>query len=788
MRSRILLTLLVVVLLLAAVAFGMGRWWVGRAFPQTSGTLQLAGLDGPVEVRRDEWGVPHLYATTLHDLYFAQGVVHAQDRLWQMDFQRRVGLGRLSELLGEPTIETDRFLRTIGTHRAAQQDYDALSDEAKAVLQAYADGVNAYASTHPVLPLEYQLLQAEWEPWQPVHTLAWAKMMQWDLSSNWSEELFRPRLVEQVGPERAALLLRDGTQVGAPLTHSIGEPDLAALEATLRCANLGSGSNAGRGSNAWVVSGQNTATGRPLLENDPHLGPGMPSIWYEIGLHAPGMDVVGASLPGAPAVIIGHNANIAWGVTTLPLDTQDLFIERLSEDGTRYEWQGEQLSLTTRQETIRVNGGEAVTFEVRESRHGPLLNDVVEGLEMPLAFYWRATAEPTHLFEAVLGLNHAADRDDFLAALEQWDSPPQNFVYADVSGTIGYVAAGELPIRPAAGGVLPQPGWTGEWEWQGTVPLGEMPQQWNPPEGYLVTANDNPFPEDFPYYTGTDWAAPYRATRIRQMIEASDALTPDDFQTMQRDVTSLPAPKLVPLLVALPTADIVVQRAQEQLSTWNFQLEGDLPGAGIYEVTYGFVVRHLLADELGDDLLESYLGYTQDHLLLVSELLDEPDHALWDDTRTPEQERRDDILLRALLDANEWLGRRFGSVPHEWFWNRLHTVTFDHPIGEVEPLDRIFNRTLEASGDRTTVNAIGFTYSEGYEANNVPSYRQIVDVGAWENSRMLHTTGQSGHPFHPHFDDMLDEWQHVELGPMYWTDEQTTNASQGRTLRLEPAP
>jgi penicillin amidase len=191
---------------------------------------------------------------------------------------------------------------------------------------------------------------------------------------------------------------------------------------------------------------------------------------------------------------------------------------------------------------------------------------------------------------------------------------------------------------------------------------------------------------------------------------------------------------------------------------------------------------------LGHDLLESYLGYTQDHLRLVSELLDEPDHALWDDARTPEREARDDILLRALLDANEWLGRRFGSVPHEWFWNRLHTVTFDHPIGEVKPLDRIFNRTLEANGDRTTVNAIGFTYSEGYAANNVPSYRQIVDVGAWENSRMLHTTGQSGQPFHPHFDDMLDEWQRVELAPVYWTDEQTTDASQGRILRLEPTP
>lgn len=793
MRTRRLFTLLLVLAILLVAVLGGGRWWVGRAFPQTSGTLQLAGLDAPVEVRRDEWGVPHLYATTPHDLYFAQGVVHAQDRLWQMDFQRRIGLGRLSELLGDPTVETDTFLRTIGTHIAAQRDYDALGDEARAALQAYAEGVNAYVAAQPVLPLEYQLLGAEWEPWQPVHTLAWAKMMQWDLSSNWSEELFRPRLTERVGPEIASFLLRDGTEVGAPAALAIGQPSLAALEASLGLVNIGLGSHTGRGSNAWIVSGERTASGRPLLENDPHLGPGMPSIWYEIGLHAPGLDVVGASLPGAPAVIIGHNAHIAWGVTTLALDTQDLFIERLSDGGTTYEYQGAQVPLTVRDETIRVSGGEDVTVTVRETRHGPLLNDVIDGLTEPVAFQWRATAEPTHLIEAVLGLNRATGRDSFLAALEQWDSPPQNFVYADDTGTIGYVAAGHLPIRPGEGGMLPQPGWTGEGEWQGTVPLAEMPQRWNPPEGFLVTANDNPFPTDFPYYTGTDWATPYRAARITEMLEASDALTPDDFEAMQRDVLSLAAPKLVPLLVALPTDDIVVQRVQEQLSTWNYQVEGDLPGAGIFEVAQGFAVCNMLTDELSDELLEDYLTYTADHFMLLSELLDEPEHALWDDTRTAQIETRDDILLRALNDTHHWLGRRYGSVPHEWFWNRLHPVTFDHPLaafslGPLRPLEPIFNRTRLVGGDRTTVNALGFTYGDSYATNNVPSYRQIVDVGAWEGSRMLHTTGQSGHPFHPHFDDMLDPWQRADLAPMLWTDAQTTAASQGRTLRLEPAP
>lgn len=261
---------------------------------------------------------------------------------------------------------------------------------------------------------------------------------------------------------------------------------------------------------------------------------------------------------------------------------------------------------------------------------------------------------------------------------------------------------------------------------------------------------------------------------------------------MQRDVLSLAAPKLVPLLVALSTDDIVAQRAQEQLATWNYQVEGDLPGAGIYEVTQGFAVRNMLADELGDTLLEDYLAYTSDHLMLLSQLLDEPDHALWDDTRTAGREDRDDILLRALNDAHHWLGRRYGSVPHEWFWNRLHPVTFGHPLGDFQlgslrPLEPVFNRTRLVGGDRTTVNALGFTYGDSYATNNVPSYRQIVDVGAWENSRMLHTTGQSGQPFHPHFDDMLDRWQSVNLAPMLWTDEQTTAASQGRTLRLEPS-
>ncbi len=655
MRKKILFVLSFLLLLVLALLAG-GWWWATRPFPQVSGTLQLDGLDGPVEVRRDEWGVPHLYASTLHDLYFAQGVVHAQDRLWQMDFQRRVGLGRLSELLGEPTVETDKFLRTIGVGAAAQRDWEAAKPETRAALQAYSDGVNAYMATDPTLPLEYQLLGAAWEPWEPAHSLAWAKMMQWDLNGNWREELLRASLVERLGEDTTALLLQDGTVVGAasPTTLRVAP---SALERDSLTARLLFNQDVERGSNAWVIGGERTATGRPILENDPHLGPGMPSLWYEIGLHGPDMDVVGASLPGAPAVVIGHNAQIAWGVTNLATDTQDLFTERLSDAGDAYEWQGEMLPLTVRQERIAVKGGEDILLEVKETRHGPLLNEVVEGLSEPVAFQWYATQTPSHLTDAILALNAASDRDSFLAALRQWDSPAQNFVYADTSGTIGYVATGALPIRPAAGGMLPQPGWSGEWEWEGTVPFDELPQRWGPSEHFLVTANDTPFPDDFPVYTGTDWAAPFRATRIRQLIEAGDALTPDDVEAMQRDVLSLPAQQIVPLLVALPSDDIIVQRAQEQLASWDERLAGELPGAGIYEVTYGFIVREMLADDFGSDeagtaLLDRYLNNLQDHAMLTRRLLEQPEHPLWDDGRTPARETRDDIL-RPRLDRHE---------------------------------------------------------------------------------------------------------------------------------------
>ena len=748
--------LLISFLLLLIALLTVGRWGVGRAFPQMSGVLELDGLQGQVEIRRDAAGVPHIYASTLHDVYMAQGALHAQERLWQMDLQRRVGLGRVSDLLGESTVEIDQFFRTIGTHIAAEQDLEAMLPrdypiEAREALEAYSKGVNAYMATVPVLPLEYQLLGAEWPPWTPLDTLASAKMMQWGLSGDWEEELFRAGLMQHLGAEESALLLDDAALVGITMTHSIGSPnlDLKTLSAMLEPLGVPLSSRAGHGgSNAWVVSADFSRKGRAILANDTHLGIGMPDLWYEVGLHTPQMEVIGASVPGIPAIIIGHNKQMAWGMTHLASDTQDLFIERLNDAQDAYEWHaGRELGqikmkpLTVRQETIQVKDGADIVLEVKESHHGPLLNQVIEGLDVPIALQWHARQTPTHLIESILGINFAQNREQFVQASQLWTSPAQTMLYADYAdyadyneGQIGRVVTGELPIRRAAGGLLPQPGWTGEWEWQGIVPTDALPQEWNPTTGQLVSANQPPFPDDFPYYVGRSWAEASRIKRIEHLLAEHHVITRSRMRAIQQDVFSLPAQQMVPLLLQLESDHIITQRAQAQLAEWNHQMDGELPGAAIYAVTRTFVLQELLTDEfstekIGRDLFKEYLNHDYNHTVLLLTLLEQPQHPLWDDTRTPQVEQRDDILLRALEQMTDWLGRRFGDVPHEWFWKRLHIATFEHPLATNPLLKHVFNYESYVNGDGSTVNVSPYSLNHDYRTRHLGTYRQVIEIG-----------------------------------------------------------
>ncbi|HBY96325.1 MAG: penicillin acylase family protein [Ardenticatenaceae bacterium] len=800
-RLLVGVTALLVVLLLVG---GIAGWWlIRRPWPQVNGTVKVPGLEAAVEIHRDEWGIPHVYAQNEHDLYFAQGYVHAQDRLWQMDFQRRVGEGRLSEVLGATTLETDKFLRTLGTNRAAVADLANADAETRAVLEAYAAGVNAFIdSRQDRLPLEFTLLGYKPDRWQPVDTLVWGKMMAWNLNGNWEAELFRARVIATLGAARLADLA-PGYPANGPLIlpggtnayRSLGTPNLAAVAAALAPARLSLGPAAdGLGSNNWVVSGAKSTTGRPMLANDPHLGIQMPGLWYEVGLHTPDLNVIGASLPGVPGVIIGHNDHIAWGVTNLEFDVEDLYLEKLNPTNpAEYEVEGRFEPFQVVREEIRVKGqSELVQLDVRVGRHGPLINDVVGGLKQPTALLWLTVARPSTILTSVRLLNRAQNWHDFTEALKLWDTPAQNFIYADDQGNIGYYGAGRMPIRAAGTGDVPSPGWDSSHEWVGFVPFEQLPHALNPPAGFIATANNKPVPDSYPFHLGSSWAAPFREQRIITLLAAKEKLSLDDMRAVQADVVPLPARTLVPLLLAVHSDNLIVQRAQEQLREWHERggdrLDPDLPGAGIYNATYLALIRHLFGDELGPELLDDYLKWSDAHQEAVNILLAEPENSWWDDKTTPARESRDDILKAALADMALDLGRRYGDVPHEWRWRYLHTATFDHPLGSVKPLDRIFNRVLARvpGGDQTPLKT-AFRYGHSFEVTSLPSYRQIIDVGQWDNSLFQHTTGQSGQPFHPHYDDMIAPWAAVRPQPMRFSRTQVEAASQGRVLTLEPA-
>lgn len=789
---------------------------VRRPWPQTEGTIGAPGLQGAVEIYRDQWGVPQIYASSAHDLFFAQGYVHAQDRFWQMDVWRHTGQARLSEMFGQATLETDQFLRTLGWARLAEQELALLNEDARAILEAYAEGVNAYLAAHPdALGLEYSLLGLNnkdytVEPWTPVNTLTWAKAMAWDLGGNRTAEIENARIVREVG-EAMWRDFRTPYPADAPVivpTPAIGALPLDGLARRMAQVDaiLGGGMR-GLGSNNWVIGGERTTTGMPILANDPHLSIQMPSIWYEVGLHcAPKgancpFEVSGFSFAGTPGVIIGHNDRIAWGMTNVGPDVQDLFIEKINPaNPDQYEVNGQWVDMQTVSEVIRVAGGEDVPITVRYTRHGPVISDVVESyreldattaLDLPeqyaIAFRWTAL-EPSMIFQAIWKLNRAANFDEFREALREFDVPSQNLVYADVDGNIGYQMPGRIPVRAGGNGQFPAPGWTDEYEWTGYIPFEELAYSFNPPQGYLATANNAVVGPEYPYLISLDWDRGYRAQRIVEMIEAQDKISIEYIQAMQGDNKSLIAPVVLPYLFALGPADAAnLQAALASLRGWDYQAHMDSQPAAIFHAFWAALVKDLFYDQLSEEL---WPGGGDDQWLAVSNLLTQPENAWWDDARTADRfETRDDILRLALTDAVADLEARLGGDQSKWAWGALHTSTFrNQTFGQsgIGIIEALFNRgPLPTSGGEAIVNATGWSVEEPYATRSLPSMRMIVDLGDLTNSLAMHTTGQSGHAYHPHYADMIEPWRKIQYHPMLWDRNSVEQAAVER-LTLSP--
>lgn len=770
--KRALKVLALAALALALAAAGSGVYLVRRAFPQVSGTLRVAGLRQPVEVVRDRWGVPHVYARNEHDLFFAQGYVHAQDRLWQMELNRRTAAGHLSEVFGERTLATDRFLRTLGLRQAAQLEWALLSEDARAALRAYAEGVNAFlGQNRSRLPLEFVLLRVHPEPWTPVDSLSFGKLMASELGGNWQTELLRAEIERRLGPEAAARLLPGelhGTPVIVPGLRRAGAPAGSAGAAV--------------GSNNWVLSGRLTDTGRPYLANDPHLRAGFPSIWYANHLEGGRYRVTGFTFPGVPGVVVGHNGAIAWGVTNANPDVQDLFVERLRpQDPSRYLFRGRWLPVRTRVEEIRVRGRrEPVRWVVRSTHHGPILNGAVEGLREVVALRWTALL-PTTVAEGVLRLNRARNWREFRDALRSFHVPAQNFVYADRQGNIGYQLPGRIPVRKQGDGTRPVPGWTGEYEWVGWVPYEALPSVFNPPEGWIATANNRIVPAGFPYHLGSEWSEGLRAQRIVQVLTSRPRHTLEDLKRLQFDHVSLAAQRIAPVLARVRALREAVQAVQEDFRRWDGTLSVDSRAAAVYEAFLVRAAEFLFRGRLGEDLWQRYAARP----FVMSALLH-----LWERPRDPwwGPGGRDEGVLRILDRAVADLEARLGPHRSRWTWGALHRVRFAHVLLPVPLLGGWLSvGPLATPGDGWTVNQAGYSLLRPFDQTVVASMRMIVDLADWDRSVAVHTTGQSGLPAHPHRADLAPLWASGRYHPLLWSRQAVERHAASR-LFLAPAP
>lgn len=830
--ARGALVALILLICLAIIFVSAGAFYVGQTLPQTSGSLAVSGLQQRVYVARDTMGVPHITGQTEHDIFFTQGYVTAQDRLFQMEYNRSVAGGRLSALFGpgdnNSLIADDEFLRTLGFYQSAKVEYAHLDPTVSAELQAYADGVNAFISTHQhTLPLEFTILGVTPAPWTPLDSLAYGRVVSFSLDNSWYLKYTRALIIAKAGPGVASALfpaypdanptLMMGVNTAAPVTtssaatgalsRSVASVTPAQQTLYARTPNtLLQGAEGVHqllapiadsiGSNDWVVDGSRTATHMPLLANDPHLGIMMPSIWYEIALQGAGLNVIGFSFPGDPGVVIGHNDHIAWGVTNVGADNSDLYLETLDPTGHpgEYQYRGQWLPLTTRQETIDVRGGKPVTFTVSSTIHGPIITSVFKDVKSlpPLALKWSAL-QPGYTFEGFFQLDYATNWQQFNAAIDNiWIS--QNFVYADTQGNIGYRMSGVLPIRPAANDVGPVDGASGQFEWTGYVAQANMPRLYDPPTHIIATANNQIVPPGYPYYVTNSWDQGYRARRIEDLLANATNLSVADYERIQADVTSVPATILTPRFVdAGQAAGGDAGKAAALLQGWNGAMTRDSVAATVYEVTSGMLARETIEPVLGKDLYKIYQSNTDSsnmYSVLIS-LLAEPIPPFFGVTGPQNAiNARDVAEATAMRDAYDWLSATYGPDTSKWTWGTLHTATFAHPLASVTPLNLIFGvAPVSRPGDSVTVSVGGdggFTADPAdYSQQTVSSMREIIDLSNFDNSLWVTTTGESGQPFSAHYQDLVPLWNQNNYQPMTFSPDMVAKQT-ANVLTLTP--
>jgi len=768
-----LLWIIGIVILIVIIIFTSAYFYLSRSLPKIEGNITLSVLQESVTVTRDEMGVPHIQAKNEHDLYIAQGYIQAQDRLFHMDLSRRQASGTLSEVVGEATVDQDKYFRTLGLRRAAELSYNEYSTEAKAVLKNFSDGVNLYIQElkeNGKWPIEFTVLGYEPEAWTEIDSLTIGKYMAFDLGGHWKDQAFRYYLLQNFPKEKAYDLFPTYPE-DAPYIISKEDLDLSSAFASAIIPHEFNGSN------NWVLSGNKTESGKPLLADDPHLSLSTPSIWYQMHLQAPTVNVSGVIFAGIPGIILGHNEKIAWGVTNTGPDVQDLYIEKRNANN-EFLYNEQWENPTVISEPIKVKGGKIIDYEVTITRHGPVISEFAAetGKEHVLSLQWTAL-EPSSELEAVLEFNKAGNWGEFEKALEKFHTPAQNFVFASTDGTIAYKAYGKIPIRKKGDGLLPVPGWTDEYGWSGYIPFNELPQTVNPTEGYISTANNKVVSDSYLYHISHNWAQPYRQMRIQEFLTEKDTYTVEDMKTLQMDEKNLQGEEFIPLFIErlAESKDKRIIEALEILNNWNLVDDAEQSAPLIFNVWMSKIPTVLFADDIPKETYELFGG----RKMAVDELLRDAfanNEGPW----MKENGGLTKVLEDSLLLTLDEIKVEQGANMEQWKWGKYHQVRFDHPLSGVSPLHLLFNSkgAIATGGSSVTVKAAAFQ-DDGI-VNHGGSWRFVADLADLSKTWHLVGPGQSGHLLSEWYQNQLDDWVNGDY------HETVVEEMEGKQLILQP--
>ncbi|MFC2169086.1 penicillin acylase family protein [Acidobacteriota bacterium] len=734
------------------------------SLPKIKGSSSFKGLIAEVQIITDNWGVPHIYAQNESDLFFACGYSHARDRMWQMELIRKMGLGRLSEILGKAALDRDKINRNLGLKEAAQKDFEKLSARMKSLLISYSKGVNSWMNSGKFrLPPEFLLLRYRPEPWNLMDTVIIKEIMASLLCMDFPSEIIRAKLIKKFGAERVLKILEDGI-INPPFIRE--DLSLSELYTNLLF----------QGSNSWALAGNRTESGKPLLANDPHLGISLPPVWYEIHLSCPTLNVIGASIPGIPSVIIGHNESIAWGITNSAADVQDLYIEKLNSAQDMYFDDGDWKPLVKKKETIKIKGEKhPERMDIIWTERGPLISPLIVETNHPISLSW-TIFEGGRTLDSFYLLNKARNWSDFVDALKLFDAPSHNFVYADTSGNIGYYLSGKIPLRTKKTALFPVPGWEAENNWMGFLEEEEKPDFFNLEEGFIVAANHKIISDSFPYYVSCDWDTPFRAERIRELVLSRGKHDIASMERIQNDIFSKKGELFLSFLKEIKKEEENLNAALDIILDWDLKMSSGKRPA-LFGVFMDFFHEDVFADELGEDFKIFDLLFRRKHAGLVK-IISDPQSPWFDKKDTPVVETRSDIIKISLERSYEWLRKNFGGSEN-WDWMEMNSIHYQHALGQVLFL-RFLNRgSFPLKGRYFTVNA---AYSLGNRTTYGASFRQIIDLSNWEHSVCVVTSGQSGHFLSRFYDDQIPLWLYGQYHPMLFKLESIKAESRGILL------